>query len=88
MLYIETVRAPRVVRVKRRKKEPDPKNCNVVEKQNESVAKNCDEHKSKESAASEGRSVQSVQNVQDMPVIPEIRLSNEPAERLQVKSWV
>ncbi len=83
VLYIETVRAPRVVRVKRRKKEPDPKNCNVVEKQNESVAKNCDEHKSKESAASEGRSVQSVQNVQDMPVIPEIRLSNEPAERLQ-----
>ena len=36
--------------MKRRKKEPDPKNCNVVEKQNESVAKNCDEHKSKEPA--------------------------------------
>ena len=50
VLYIETVRAPRVVRVKRRKKEPDPKNCNVVEKQNESVAKNCDEHKSNEPA--------------------------------------
>ena len=83
VLYIETVRAPRVVRVKRRKKEPDPKNCNVVEKQNESVAKNCDEHKSKEPAASGGRSVQSVQNVQDMQIVPEIRLSNEPAERLQ-----
>ena len=27
--------------------------------------------------------MQSVQNVQDMPVMPEIRLSNEPAERLQ-----
>ena len=33
VLYIESVRAPRVVRVKRRKKEPDPKNCNVMEKQ-------------------------------------------------------
>ena len=63
VLYIESVRAPRVVRVKRRKKEPDPKNCNVMEKQNEPV--------------------QSVQNVQDMQVMPEIRLSNEPAERLQ-----
>ena len=83
VLYIETVRAPRVVRVKRRKKEPDPRNCNMAEKQNEPVAKTCDEHKSKESAASGGRSVQSVQNVQDMPVMPEIRLSNEPAERLQ-----
>lgn len=83
VLYIESVRAPRVVRVKRRKKEPDPKNCNVMEKQNEPVAKTCDEHRSKEPAASGGRSVQSVQNVQDMPVMPEIRLSNEPAERLQ-----
>ena len=72
VLYIESVRAPRVVRVKRRKKE-----------QNEPVAKTCDEHRSKEPAASGGRSVQSVQNVQDMPVMPEIRLSNEPAERLQ-----
>lgn len=35
VLYIESVRAPRIVRVKRRKKELDPKNCNVVEKQNE-----------------------------------------------------
>ena len=50
VLYIETVRAPRVVRVKRRKKELDPKNCNVVEKQNEPVAKTCDEHKSNEPA--------------------------------------
>lgn len=83
VLYIESVRAPRVVRVKRRKKEPDPKNCNVMEKQNEPVAKTCDEHRSKEPAASGGRSVQFVQNVQDMPVMPEIRLSNEPAERLQ-----
>ena len=83
VLYIESVRAPRVVRVKRRKKEPDPKNCNVMEKQNEPVAKTCDEHRSKEPAASGGRSVQSVQNVQDMPVMPEIRLSNEPAEWLQ-----
>ena len=39
VLYIESVRAPRVVRVKRRKKEPDPKNCNVMEKQNEPVDK-------------------------------------------------
>ena len=46
VLYIESVRAPRVVRVKRRKKEPDPKNCNVMEKQNEPVAKTCDEHRS------------------------------------------
>ena len=83
VLYIESVRAPRVVRVKRRKKEPDPKNCNVMEKQNEPVAKTCDEHRSKEPAASGGRSVQSVQNVQDMPVMPEIRLSNEPAGQLQ-----
>lgn len=83
VLYIESVRAPRVVRVKRRKKEPDPKNCNVMEKQNEPVAKTCDEHRSKEPAASGGRSVQSVQNVQDMPVMSEIRLSNEPAGQLQ-----
>ncbi len=83
VLYIESVRAPRVVRVKRRKKEPDPKNCNVMEKQNEPVAKTCDEHRPKEPAVSGGRSVQSVQNVQDMQVMPEIRLSNEPAERLQ-----
>jgi hypothetical protein len=62
--------------VKRRKKELDPKNCNVMEKQNEPVAKTCDEHRSKEPTASGGRSVQSVQNVQDMPVMPEIRLSN------------
>ena len=54
-----------------------------MEKQNEPVAKTCDEHRSKEPAASGGRSVQSVQNVQDMPVMSEIRLSNEPAERLQ-----
>ena len=74
VLYIESVRAPRVVRVKRRKKEPDPKNCNVMEKQNEPVAKTCDEHRSKEPAASGGRSVQSV---------PEIKLSNEPAGQLQ-----
>lgn len=83
VLYIESVRAPRVVRVKRRKKELNPQNRNVVEKQNEPVAKACDEHRSKEPAASGGRSVQFVQNVQDMPVMPEIRLSNEPAERLQ-----
>ena len=61
VLYIESVRAPRVVRVKRRKKEPDPKNCNVMEKQNEPVAKTCDEHRPKEPAVSGGRSVQSVQ---------------------------
>ena len=77
VLYIESVRAPRVVRVKRRKKEPDPKNCNVMEKQNEPVAKTCDEHRPKEPAVSGGRSVQSVQNVQDMQVMPEIRLSND-----------
>ena len=80
VLYIESVRAPRVVRVKRRKKEPDPKNCNVMEKQNEPVAKTCDEHRSKEPAASGGRSVQSVQ---DMQIVPEIKLSNEPAGQLQ-----
>lgn len=80
VLYIESVRAPRVVRVKRRKKEPDPKNCSVMEKQNEPVAKTCDEHKSKEPAASGGRSVQSVQ---DMQIVPEIKLSNEPAGQLQ-----
>lgn len=80
VLYIESVRAPRVVRVKRRKKEPDPKNCNVMEKQNEPVAKTCDEHKAKEPAASGGRSVQSVQ---DMQIVPEIKLSNEPAGQLQ-----
>lgn len=80
VLYIESVRAPRVVRVKRRKKEPDPKNCNVMEKQNEPVAKTCDEHRSKEPAASGGRSVQSVQ---DMQIVPEIKLSNEPAWQLQ-----
>ena len=80
VLYIESVRAPRVVRVKRRKKEPDPKNCNVMEKQNEPVAKTCDEHRSKEPAASGGRSVQSVQ---DMQIVPEIILSNEPAGQLQ-----
>ena len=79
-LYIESVRAPRGVRVKRRKKEPDPKNCNVMEKQNEPVAKTCDEHRSKEPAASGGRSVQSVQ---DMQIVPEIKLSNEPAGQLQ-----
>ena len=61
VLYIESVRAPRVVRVKRRKKEPDPKNCNVMEKQNEPVAKTCDEHRPKEPAVSGGRSVQSLQ---------------------------
>ena len=80
VLYIESVRAPRVVRVKRRKKEPDPKNCNVMEKQNEPVAKTCYEHRSKEPAASGGRSVQSVQ---DMQIVPEIKLSNEPAGQLQ-----
>lgn len=80
VLYIESVRAPRVVRVKRRKKEPDPKNCNVVEKQNEPVAKTCDEHKSKEPAVSGGRSVQSVPDTQ---IVPEIKLSNEPAGQLQ-----
>lgn len=80
VLYIESVRAPRVVRVKRRKKEPEPKNCNVMEKQNEPVAKTCDEHRSKEPAASGGRSVQSVQ---DMQIVPEIKLSNEPAGQLQ-----
>ena len=80
VLYIESVRAPRVVRVKRRKKEPDPKNCNVMEKQKEPVAKTCDEHRSKEPAASGGRSVQSVQ---DMQIVPEIKLSNEPAGQLQ-----
>ena len=80
VLYIESVRAPRVVRVKRRKKEPDPKNCNVMEKQNEPVAKTCDEHRSKEPAASGGRSVQSVQ---DMQIVPEIKLSNEQAGQLQ-----
>ena len=80
VLYIESVRAPRVVRVKRRKKEPDPENCNVMEKQNEPVAKTCDEHRSKEPAASGGRSVQSVQ---DMQIVPEIKLSNEPAGQLQ-----
>ena len=37
VLYIESVRAPRVVRVKRRKKELNPQNRNVVEKQNEPV---------------------------------------------------
>jgi hypothetical protein len=80
VLYIESVRAPRVVRVKRRKKEPDPQNRNVVEKQNEPVAKACDEHRPKEPAASGGRSVQSVQ---DMQIVPEIKLSNEPAGQLQ-----
>ena len=80
VLYIESVRAPRGVRVKRRKKEPDPKNCNVMEKQNEHVAKTSDEHRSKEPAASGGRSVQSVQ---DMQIVPEIKLSNEPAGQLQ-----
>ena len=54
VLYIESVRAPRVVRVKRRKKELNPQNRNVVEKQNEPVAKACDEHRPKEPAASGG----------------------------------
>lgn len=80
VLYIESVRAPRVVRVKRRKKELNPQNRNVVEKQNEPVAKACDEHRPKEPAASGGRSVQSVQ---DMQIVPEIKLSNEPAGQLQ-----
>lgn len=51
-----------------------------MEKQNEPVAKTCDEHRSKEPAASGGRSVQSVQ---DMQIVPEIKLSNEPAGQLQ-----
>ncbi len=80
VLYIESVRAPRVVRVKRRKKELNPQNRNVVEKQNEPVAKACDEHRPKEPAVSGGRSVQSVQ---DMQIVPEIKLSNEPAGQLQ-----
>ena len=50
VLYIETVRAPRVVRVKRRKKEPDTKKCNELEKQSEPVTKTCDEHKTKGTA--------------------------------------
>lgn len=54
VLYIESVRAPRVVRVKRRKKELNPQNRNVVEKQNEPVAKACDEHRPKEPAVSGG----------------------------------
>lgn len=80
VLYIESVRAPRVVRVKRRKKELNPQNRNVVEKQNDPVVKTCDEHKSKEPAVSGGRSVQSVPDTQ---IVPEIKLSNKPAGQLQ-----
>ena len=76
VLYIETVKAPRVVRIKRRKKDLDPKKCDEVERQKETVTKNCDAHKPKESMVSGTRSVPPAQNVQDMPVVPEIRLSN------------
>lgn len=86
VLYIESVRAPRVVRVKRRKKELNPQNRNVVEKQNDPVAKTCDEHRPKEPAVSGWRSVQSTQNVQDMQIISEIKLSNESAGQLQGSS--
>ena len=81
VLYIETVKAPRVVRMKRRKKDLDPKKCDEVERQKETVTKNCDAHKPKESMVSGTRSVPPAQNVQDMPVVPEIRLSNGSEEQ-------
>lgn len=82
VLYIESVRAPRVVRVKRRKKSRIRKiatwwksKMNLSQKPVMSIGQ--------KNRRYPGRSVQSVQNVQDMQVMPEIRLSNEPAERLQ-----
>lgn len=81
VLYIETIKAPRVVRIKRRKKDLDPKKCDEVDRQKETVTKNCDAHKPKESMVSGTRSVPPAQNVQDMPVVPEIRLSNRSEEQ-------
>lgn len=83
VLYIESVRAPRVVRVKRRKKDPDTKKCDEAEKQSEPVIRNCDKQKSKETAVSGVRSVLPAHNVQDMQAVPGISLSNEPAGQLQ-----